>query len=63
LLVSRVKENNQSIRSLGGEMGMMQDSFSKVLNPLVDNVKELGRLKESLSSIAEKKTKKTVKKK
>jgi hypothetical protein len=52
-LLGKVQEYGQNIRDLGAEMNSMQNAFGKVLSPLVDNVKELGKLTEDL-----KKTKK-----
>jgi len=47
-LLGKVQEYGQNIRDLGSEMGSMQNAFGKVLSPLVDNVKELGKLTEDL---------------
>jgi len=47
-LLGKVQEYGQNIRDLGSEMNSMQGAFSKVLSPLVDNVKELGRITEGM---------------
>jgi hypothetical protein len=47
-LLGKVQEYGQNIRDISAEMGSMQNAFGKVLSPLVDNVKELGRLTEDL---------------
>lgn len=47
-LLGKVQEYGQNIRDLSAEMDSMQGAFSKVLSPLVDNVKELGKITEGL---------------
>jgi hypothetical protein len=47
-LLGKVQEYGQNIRDLSAEMDSMQGAFSKVLSPLVDNVKELGKITENL---------------
>jgi hypothetical protein len=49
-LLGKVQEYGQNIRDLSAEMGSMQNAFGKVLSPLVDNVKELGKITENLKS-------------
>jgi hypothetical protein len=49
-LLGKVQEYGQNIRDLSAEMDSMQGAFSKVLSPLVDNVKELGKITEGLKS-------------
>jgi len=49
-LLGKVQEYGQNIRDLGSEMNSMQGAFSKVLSPLVDNVKELGRITDGMKS-------------
>jgi len=51
-LLGKVQEYGQNIRDLGAEMNSMQGAFSKVLSPLVDNVKELGKITEGMKSKA-----------
>ena len=47
-VLGRVQQSSQDIKSLGSEMQAMQGAFGKILNPLIDNVKELGRLTEKI---------------
>jgi chromosome segregation ATPase len=47
-LLGKVQEYSQDIKSLGSEMHALEGAFGKILNPLVDNVKELGRLTEKM---------------
>jgi len=47
-LLGKVQEYGQNIRDLGAEMNSMQGAFSKVLSPLVDNVKELSKITSDL---------------
>jgi hypothetical protein len=47
-LLGKVQEYGQNIRDLSAEMDSMQGAFSKVLSPLVDNVKELSKITENL---------------
>lgn len=47
-LLGKVQEYSQDIRSLGSEMRAVEGAFGKILNPLVDNVKELGKITEKM---------------
>jgi chromosome segregation ATPase len=49
-LLTRVQEYSQDIKNLGSEMHALEGAFGKVLNPLIDNVKELGSVTEKLKS-------------
>lgn len=47
-LLGKVQEYGQNIRDLGAEMQSTRDAFSKIVSPLVDNVKELGKITEDM---------------
>lgn len=47
-LLGKVQEYSQDIKSLGSEMHALEGAFGKILNPLVDNVKELGKITEKM---------------
>lgn len=49
-LIGKVQEYNQNINALGTEMRAVEEGFSKVLNPLVDNIKELGKITERMKA-------------
>lgn len=46
--LGRVQEYGRDIKSLGSDMHALEGAFGKILNPLVDNVKELGRITENI---------------
>lgn len=47
-LIGRVQEYGQNIKDLGSEMRAVEGAFSKILNPLVDNIKELNSITEKM---------------
>lgn len=51
-LLGKMKEYGENIKVLGGEMQNVEDSFSKILNPLISNVKELNALTEKIKERA-----------
>lgn len=40
-IIRKIGEHGENIREMKDEMGMMQDSFSKVMTPLAENVRKL----------------------
>jgi len=50
-LLSKVNEYGRSIKMLGAEIGSVENTLGKVLSPLVDNVKELGKIKDELKKM------------
>jgi len=61
-LLGKVQEYGRSIRDVGSEVESLEGAFSKVLSPLISNVKELGRITEEIKLKAEKKAVKKKKK-
>ena len=63
-LLTKVQEYGRDIKELGAEMAGLQGAFGKILNPFVDNMKELsritGELKAAKSHVRPKPSKKTV---
>jgi len=57
-LIGKVQEYGQNIKNLGKEMQDLEGAFSKVLSPLVTNVKELDRITEKLKTKSTEKIKK-----
>jgi len=49
-LLSKVQEYGRDVKNLGAEMGSLENAFGKILNPLVENVKELSRITEGMKS-------------
>lgn len=47
-LLGRMQEYSRDIKNLGAGMQALENAFSKILNPLVDSVKELGSITSSL---------------
>ena len=47
-LLSKVQEYGRDVKDLGSEMGSLENAFGKILNPLVENVKELSRITEGM---------------
>jgi len=47
-LLGKVQEYGQNIKDLGAEMRSMEGAFSKILNPLIDNIKELSKITAKL---------------
>ncbi len=47
-LLGRVQEFGQDIKYLGSEMQVMEGAFSKILNPLIDNIRELNKITERI---------------
>ncbi|MFH0831317.1 MAG: hypothetical protein V1886_00405 [archaeon] len=43
-ILGKIQQYGQDIKSLGTEMQVLGGAFGKILNPLVDNVKELGKI-------------------
>jgi len=57
-LIGKVQEYGQNIKNLGKEMQDLEGAFSKVLSPLVTNVKELDRITDKLKTKSAEKSKK-----
>ena len=51
-LLSKVQEYGRDVKDLGSEMGSLENAFGKILNPLVENVKELSRITEGMKGKA-----------
>jgi uncharacterized protein YukE len=49
-MIGKVQEYGQSIKDLGSEMRAVEGAFSNVLNPLIDNIKELGSITEKIKA-------------
>lgn len=47
-MLGKVKEYNQSVMDMGSDMKALEQVFSKILEPLTTNVKELSKITESL---------------
>ncbi len=47
-LLGRVQEFGQDVKYLGSEMQVMEGAFGKILNPLIDNIRELNRITERI---------------
>ena len=47
-LLGKVQEYGQNVRDLGAEIGSLEMAFSKVLDPLMTNIKELSKITDSL---------------
>lgn len=47
-ILGKVQQYSQDIKSLGIEMQALEGAFGKILSPLVENVKELGKITEKL---------------
>lgn len=47
-LLSKVQEYGRDVKDLGSEVTSLGGAFGKILNPLVENVKELSRITEDL---------------
>jgi len=62
-LLSKVNEYGRGVKDLGAEMNSLEGALGKILSPLVDNIKELGKITEDLkkSEPATKKKKKKFK--
>ena len=43
-IIKRVGEYGEDIKSISDEMKATQDSFSKIINPLTENLKELRKI-------------------
>jgi hypothetical protein len=56
-LLGKVQEYGQSVRDLGAEIDSLEMAFSKVLDPLMTNIKELGKITDSLKKEPVKKEK------
>jgi len=54
-LLGKVQEYGRNIKDVGSEVESLEGAFSKVLSPLISNVKELGRITEEIKSRALKK--------
>lgn len=53
-LLSKVQEYGRDVKDLGAEMSSLENAFGKILSPLVENVKELGKITEDLKGKAKK---------
>jgi len=58
-LLSKVQEYGQGIKELGSEMHSLEGAFGKILNPLVENVKELSKITNNLKESSQKKLNKS----
>lgn len=47
-VLGKVREYNDSVLGIGNDMRALEEVFSKIMEPLVSNVKELGRITEEL---------------
>ena len=47
-LLAKVQEYGRDVKNLGAEMSSLENAFGKILNPLVDNVKELRIITEDM---------------
>lgn len=47
-LLSRVQEYSRDIKSLGTDMHAVEGAFGKILNPLVDNVRQLSAITDKM---------------
>jgi DNA repair exonuclease SbcCD ATPase subunit len=47
-LITKVQEYNQNVKDLGTEMRTVEGAFSQILNPLVDNIKELSKITDKM---------------
>lgn len=47
-MLGKVKEYNQSVMDMGSDMKALEQVFSKILEPLTTNVKELNKITENL---------------
>lgn len=47
-LLSKVQEYGMDVKNLGSEIGSLENAFGKILNPLVENVKELSRITDEM---------------
>ena len=54
-LISKVQEYSRDIKNLGSEMRAVEGAFSNILNPLVDNIKELNSITDKLKTKDKKK--------
>lgn len=50
-LLGKVNDYGKDIKDLGGEMRALETAFSTILNPLVDNVKDLSAITDRLKQI------------
>lgn len=49
-LLTKVNEYGRSIKDLGAEMNSLEGALGKILSPLVENVKELGKITEEIKA-------------
>ncbi len=49
-LIGKVQEYSKNIRDLGSEMRAVETAFSNILNPLVDNIKELNVITDKMKA-------------
>ncbi|HIH58975.1 MAG TPA: hypothetical protein HA294_03120 [Nanoarchaeota archaeon] len=47
-VLGKVKDYNESVLGIGNDMKALEQVFSKIMEPLVSNVKELGKITEEL---------------
>ena len=47
-VLGKVREYNDSVLGIGNDMKALEEVFGKIMEPLVSNVKELGRITEEL---------------
>jgi len=50
-LLGKVSEYGKDIKDLGSEMRALEGAFSKILNPLVENVKDLSEITDRLKAM------------
>ena len=61
-IIKKIGSYGESIKNIEKEMHATQESFSKILNPLTDNIRELEKIKKTKSSKTSKEKKKENKK-
>ena len=52
-ILSKVNDYGKDIKNLGAEMSSIEGVLGKVLGPMLDNVKELGKMKDEIKSSIE----------
>jgi len=51
-VLGKIKEYGENVKTLSGEMQTVESSISKIINPLISNVKELSEITEKLKERA-----------
>lgn len=47
-VMGKVQQYGQNVKDLGAEMRSLETGFSKILDPLIDNIKELKKITEKI---------------